>query len=93
MDDGLRSTAIVTALHTLTAGGKKYSQLEERLAIVQRVKKFHNFLYGRQFLIKLDHQPLSYLFNETKEVPEVASSCIQRWALTLSAYQLVQNLL
>ena len=34
-----------------------------------------------------DHRPLSLLFDEKKRVPQMASSRIQRWALTLSAYQ------
>ena len=33
------------------------------------------------------HQPLSYLLNESKGVPVMAASRIQRWALTLSAYK------
>ena len=52
-------------------------------------RSFHNFLFadfGRHFSIKSDHQPLSYLFNETKGVSQTASSRIQRWALTLGAY-------
>ena len=39
------------------------------------------------FLIESDHQPLAYLFNETKGISTTALSRIQRWALTLSAYQ------
>ena len=39
------------------------------------------------FFNRIDHQPLSYLFNETKGISQTASSRIQRWALTLSAYQ------
>ncbi len=73
---------------TLTPAEKNYSQLEkEALAIVFAVKKFHNFIYGRQFLIESDHRPLSFIFGEKKGVPPMASSRIQRWALTLSAYR------
>ena len=38
------------------------------------------------FSIKSDHQPLPYLFSESKGVSQTASSQIQRWALTLGAY-------
>ena len=70
---------------TLTPAEKNYSQLEkEGLAIIFGVKKFHNYLFGRHFTIESDHKPLSYLFNE---ISPMASSLIQRWALTLSAYQ------
>ena len=50
------------------------------------VKKFHNYLYGREFVIESDHQQLSHLFGK-KGIPPLASSRIQRWALTLSAYR------
>ena len=33
-----------------------------------------------------DHKPLKGLFHETSGIPTMASACIQRWALTLSAY-------
>ena len=65
-----------------------YSQLEkEALAIIFAVKKFHKYLLGRHFTIESDHQPLKSLFGETNKVPEMASSRIQRWAVTLSAYR------
>jgi hypothetical protein len=72
---------------TLTPAEKNYSQLEkEGLAIIFGVKKFHNYLFGRHFTIESDHKPLSYLFHESRGISPMASSRIQRWALTLSAY-------
>lgn len=70
---------------TLTAAENNYSQLA--LAIVFDVKKLHNYIYGRHFLIESDHKPLSFLFGEKKGIPQMASSRIQRWALTLSSYR------
>jgi len=73
---------------TLSAAEKNYSQLEkEALAIIFAVKKFHNYIFGRHFIIESDHRPLSFLFGENKRVPQMASSRIQRWALTLAAYR------
>ena len=40
------------------------------------------FLYGREFLLETDHQPLVYL-NRTK----VANPRIMRWALALQPYR------
>ena len=75
------------ASRSLAAAEKRYSQLDkEGLAIVFAVKKFHNFLYGRQFTIYSDHKPLQYIFGATQPVPALASARIQRWALLLSAY-------
>ena len=85
-EDG-REKPIAYTSRTLNPAEKRYSQLEkEGLAIVSGIKKFHNFLYGRHFIIESDHRPLSFLFNEAKGIPQMASSRIQRWAITLSAY-------
>lgn len=51
------------------------------------VKKFHQFLYGHKFTIKTNHKPPEELFSERKGVPQQASAKIQRWALTLAAYE------
>jgi hypothetical protein len=73
---------------TLTSAEKGYSQLEkEGLAVVFAVKRFHQYLYGRPFTIFTDHKPLLGLFSETKGISPMASARVQRWALTLSAYQ------
>ncbi|KAJ8042549.1 hypothetical protein HOLleu_13634 [Holothuria leucospilota] len=59
---------------------------KEGLACVFGVTKFHQYLYGQQFTLVSDHKPLMSLFNEKKGIPQMASGRIQRWALTLSAY-------
>uniref|UniRef100_A0A3B3SKQ2 Gypsy retrotransposon integrase-like protein 1 n=1 Tax=Paramormyrops kingsleyae TaxID=1676925 RepID=A0A3B3SKQ2_9TELE len=72
---------------TLSAAEKNYSQLDkEGLAVVFGVKKFHSYLYGRHFKIVTDHKPLLSLFNEMKALPQMASPRVQRWAVTLGAY-------
>ncbi len=79
---------IAYASKTLTRAEKNYSQLEkEGLAIIFGVKKYHAYLWGREFLIESDHKPLSSLFGESKEIPPLASARTQRWALILSAYR------
>ena len=55
---------------TLAVAEKGYSQLDkEAVAIAFGVKRFHPYLYGRHFVIRSDHQPLSHLFNDHKGVP------------------------
>ena len=78
---------IADASRSLAAAEKNYSQIEkEGLAIVWGVKRFHQYLYGRHFVIFSDHKPLTFLFSESKSVSAMASARIQRWALTLGAY-------
>jgi len=87
MEDGLEKPVGFVS-RTLTAAEKGYSQLDkEGLAIVFAVKRFHQYLYGRVSKIYTDHKPLMSLFSETKCIPPLASARVQRWALTLSAYQ------
>ena len=86
MSDG-QERPIGFASRTLSKAEQNYSQLDkEGLAIVYGVKKFHKYIYGRHITILTDHKPLQGIFGETKGIPKMASARIQRWALTLSAY-------
>ena len=86
MEDG-SDKPIAFASRSLAPAEKKYSQLDkEGLAIIFGVKRFHQFLVGRHFIILSDHKPLQHLFRETSGVPTLASARIQRWALILGAY-------
>ena len=50
------------ASHTLSKPEQNYPQLEqEGHALVFGVKKFHSCLYGRQFTMYTDHNPLQTL--------------------------------
>nr|XP_054759433.1 uncharacterized protein LOC129265467 [Lytechinus pictus] len=76
------------ASRTLNVAERRYSQLDkEGLAIVFGVKRFHQYLYGRKFEIITDHKPLLGLFGERKAIPQMASPRVQRWAITLAAYE------
>ena len=78
---------IAYASRSLAAAERNYSQLErEGLAIVWGVKKFHQYLYGRKFVIYSDHKPLQSILNPSRHISTMASARTQRWALTLSAY-------
>lgn len=59
---------------------------KEGLSIIFGVKRFYQFLAGRHFTILSDHKPLQHLFQESKGIPTLASARLQRWALTLGAY-------
>ena len=86
MPDGSERPITYTS-RTLSSAEKNYSQLErEALAIIFSVKRFHQYLYGHSFILYSDHKPLEHLLHETRQIPSMASSRIQRWALALSAY-------
>ena len=86
MDDGSEHP-IAYASRTLSNAERNYSNLErEALSLVFGVKKFYQYIYGRHFSLVTDHKPLESLFNEKKATPPMAAARIQRWALTLAAY-------
>ena len=54
---------IAYASRSLAPAEKQYSQLEkEALAIVFGIKKFHQFLYGRKFVILSSMKPKEFHF-------------------------------
>lgn len=79
---------IAYASRTLNIAEKKYSQIDkEALAIIFGIKKFHQFLFGRKFILRTDHKPLTSIFGSKKGIPLLAASRLQRWAIILTAYQ------
>ena len=72
--------------HVLTE--KNYAQIEkEALAIVFGIKRFHKFLFGRQFCLITDHKPLVTIFGQKSGIPPIAAARLQRWASILSSYR------
>ena len=75
---------------SLAPAEKNYSQLDkEALAIICAAKHFYQYIYGRKFKILTDHKPLIGPFGQNKVIPHMASSRMQRWCLSLSAYDYV----
>ncbi|XP_052757781.1 uncharacterized protein K02A2.6-like [Galleria mellonella] len=78
---------VAYASRALTPAERNYSQIhKEALAIVFAVKKYHQYLYGRQFVLRTDHKPLVSIFGPRSGIPNMTASRLQRWALILSAY-------
>ena len=70
----------------LTAAETNYSNVErEALAIVEATKYFHRFIAGRKFVLITDHAPLKHIFDQSF-VSDRVSARLQRWAITLRAY-------
>ena len=85
-DDGSEKP-ILNISKTLSATQRRYSQVQkEALAIVFGLNKFHQFLYGRKWILVTDHKPLLALFGPNKAIPALAANRLARWALLLSQY-------
>ena len=79
---------IAYASRTLSGAERNYSQLDkEALGVMFGVGKFHQYLYGRPFLIRTDHKPLLGLLSADKALPIAVSPRILRWRLLLAGYQ------
>ena len=79
--------SIAFASCALSDSEMKYAQLEkEALFLVYGVKKFHHYLYGLNFTLLTNHQPLTTILNLKKGIPSLAAARSQQWALLLSAY-------
>ncbi|XP_046570716.1 uncharacterized protein LOC124278930 [Haliotis rubra] len=73
--------------HLLHEHSTRQKRVEkEGLSVIFGIKRFHQYLYGRHFLMSNDHKPLQFLFGEKKGILDMSSPRIQRWAITLSAY-------
>ncbi|XP_061705624.1 uncharacterized protein K02A2.6-like [Cydia pomonella] len=78
---------VAYASRSLTSAEKNYSQIHrEALAIIYCMKKFHQYLYGRKFVLRTDHKPLVSIFGPNAGIPTMTASRMQRWAVILSAY-------
>lgn len=78
---------IAYASRTLSPAEKNYSQIDkEALAIIWGIKHFNVYLYGRQFTIITDHQPLVSIFNPSKATSATMAARMQRYSVFLSGY-------
>ena len=71
----------------LTDSQRNYSQIQkEALAIIFGLKKFYQYIYGRNFKLVTDHRPLVAMFGPDKGTPTLAANRLARWALMLSQF-------
>ena len=72
---------IAFASRTLNKSERNYVQIEKQsLGIIFGIKKFHQYLYGRKFLLVTDHKPLVTLLGPRSGIPTLAAARLQRWA-------------
>ncbi|CAB4036105.1 Retrovirus-related Pol poly from transposon [Paramuricea clavata] len=75
---------IAYASRALTDTEKRYSQTEkEALAIVWAVEHFHLFLFGSEFTLITDHEPLEIIYGQRTAK---TSARIERWVLRFQPY-------
>ncbi|XP_063587863.1 uncharacterized protein LOC134765248 [Penaeus indicus] len=73
---------VAYASRALTDREKRYAVIErECLSIVWAINKFKYYLYGREFVLQTDQQPLVYLRNMKN-----GNGRLMRWSLALQSY-------
>ncbi|KAL2077680.1 hypothetical protein ACEWY4_027184 [Coilia grayii] len=78
---------IAFASRALSKAEQNYAQIErEALGIIFGVRRFHSYLYGRNFTLLTDHRPLTAILSPNKAIPSMAAARLQRWALLLAAH-------
>ena len=72
------------ASRSLSNVERRYSQTEkEALALVWACERFHQYVFGIEFVLETDHRPLQFIYSE-KSKP---SARIERWVLRLQSYK------
>ena len=83
-----KQRAVMHISRSLTDTERRYSQIvKEALALVYAVRKFHKYIYGRQFILNTDHKPLVTIFGSKTGISGHAANRLQRWAVILLDYQ------
>ncbi len=69
------------ASRTLTSSEQNYA-----LSLVFGIKRFHQYLYWREFQLLTDHKPLTTILGPKTGIASLAAARLQRLALLLSGY-------
>ncbi|XP_039764291.1 uncharacterized protein K02A2.6-like [Pararge aegeria] len=86
MENG-QERPIAMSSRTLNSHERRYSQLDkEATAIMFGIKKFHNYLAGRNFTVITDHKPLLGIFDPKRPMPCILSPRLTRIAIALTAH-------
>lgn len=71
----------------MTASQRKHTQIEkEAPSIAFALRKFHQYLYARNFILVTDHKPLLSLFHPNKATPALEANRLATWAFILTQY-------
>ena len=83
VDDNGTEKVIAYWSRQLTKAERNYSTIErEALAIVKAVKEFYPYLYGHDFILQTDHQPLVHM-NNLRDV----GGRVTRWSMFLQQFR------
>ena len=79
--DGLERP-IAYASRMLSNSERNYAQVD--LALIFGLSKFHQYVYGRTFILQTDHKPLTTILGPNQGIPSLAATRLQCWAIQLA---------
>ncbi|CAB4067614.1 unnamed protein product [Lepeophtheirus salmonis] len=80
---------VVFASRKLSQAEKNYSQIDRKATtIIFSHSKFERYLLGRPFTIITDHKPWEYILSPNRELPQVVTARLARFAVKLSMFKL-----
>ncbi|CAA9999650.1 unnamed protein product [Nesidiocoris tenuis] len=86
-DENGNERPIAYGSRTLNDAEKHYASIDrEAAALVFAVTKFHQYVYGKKFILVTDHKPLVRIFGCKRDLPKVTNNRLVRWALSLGSY-------
>lgn len=75
------------ASQTLNSTQQKYAQVDKEVyAIIFGVKKFHQYLFGRKFILLTDNKPVAKIFSPDKGLPTLSATRMQHYAVFLESF-------
>ncbi|XP_065312768.1 uncharacterized protein LOC135922294 [Gordionus sp. m RMFG-2023] len=75
------------ALRTLSAAEKNYATIDREVsAIMFAIEKFHQYIFGRHFILVTDHKPLQYILGDKRDLNKITNNRLIRWATKLLNY-------
>ncbi|XP_055522484.1 uncharacterized protein K02A2.6-like [Wyeomyia smithii] len=75
------------ASQTLNTTQQNYSQVDkEAYAIIFGVKKLHQYLFGRKFILVTDNKPVVQIFSPNKGLPTLSALRMQHYAVFLESF-------
>ena len=78
---------IAFASRTLNKHEVNYSQVDkEGASIIFGLKKFNQYLLGRQFIISTDNSAIRKIFDPSTALSPIAAARLVRWSLMLTQY-------
>ena len=84
---GKEEKPVIYVSRSLSEHEKKYSQIErEGLCVVWACQRLRQYLYGQHFKLITDNKPLAQVLGPNAQLPTLAVSRIQRWAMKLAEY-------